>query len=229
MYDDAVRLYATYLGGVDPEALFFGPVLVWLGFVAAYAAVGLTFTLVDLTRRPRWVYRRKIQLDSPFLAGGGPKNPSLAATLTLLMLSFAVALATLLAMQFVTVRWLGRGLRVSPVPASWLEFALHVVVWVLGAEVGFYLSHRLMHVPFLYQHIHKTHHRFKTPIAISAFYAHPVEVVVANMGAHFVWPFIFGMHPGVVTVAVMLGISQSMVDHSGYWLSPSRKAFQPFL
>ncbi len=38
---------------------------------------------------------------------------------------------------------------------------------MLLAETGFYFSHRLVHLEFLYKRIHKIHHQFKTPIAIS--------------------------------------------------------------
>lgn len=68
----------------------------------------------------------------------------------------------------------------------------------------------------------------KAPIAISAMYAHPVEIVVGNIGAHLLWPFLFGMHPVIIALGAAGGMTQSMLDHCGYWYSFSRKAFQPF-
>jgi hypothetical protein len=47
-------------------------------------------------------------------------------------------------------------------------------------------------------------------------YAHPVEVMVSNVTAHFVWPFLFGMHPALVSGAVMLGITQVQLALTEY-------------
>ena len=70
--------------------------------------------------------------------------------------------------------------------------------------------------------------QFKTSIAIAAFYAHPFEVVLSNIGAHLVWPFLLGMHPAAVAVLSAIGTMLSMSDHSGYWLSPTPHVLQPF-
>jgi sterol desaturase/sphingolipid hydroxylase (fatty acid hydroxylase superfamily) len=220
LYQGAVALYMDWFGGWDVHGLYFGPTLVFVCFLSAYMVVGTVFTIVDVTHWPHWVYSRKVQRESPFVVAGGPKNPSLASTLAQLVVSFAIALVTLLALQWATLR-LGRGLHIAPEPSPWFVVVVQMVAWVLLAETGFYFSHRLIHQGVLYQHIHKQHHQFKTPIAISAMYAHPVEVALSNVGAHFVWAFLFGLHPGLVAVAVMAGISLSMFDHCGYW--PTRK------
>lgn len=48
-------------------------------------------------------------------------------------------------------------------------------------ECLFYYLHRLFHTSFLYKHVHKIHHRWKTPWAISATYAHPIEHLLVNI------------------------------------------------
>jgi methylsterol monooxygenase len=45
-----------------------------------------------------------------------------------------------------------------------------------------YSSHLLLHrVPYFYKNIHKIHHKFKYPSCITAFYQHPLDMVLTNM------------------------------------------------
>ena len=43
-----------------------------------------------------------------------------------------------------------------------------------------YSTHRLLHNPLLYTHIHKIHHKHNHPISIIAFYQHPVDILITN-------------------------------------------------
>jgi sterol desaturase/sphingolipid hydroxylase (fatty acid hydroxylase superfamily) len=228
LYSGLVAAYGDAVGGLDPELRYFAPVFVWAVLTSTYIVVGALFLSVDLTHLPRWLYDRKLQPDAPFIVGGSSRNPSLANTLSVLGLAHAVSLATFLGMQWFALR-LGLGSAPHSALPSTASLLAQAIAWVLLAETSFYFSHRLFHVvPFLYQSVHKTHHQFKAPIAISAMYAHPVEVVFSNIGAHMLWPFLFQMHPGIIALGVAGGMTQSMLDHCGYWYSISPKAFQPF-
>jgi len=57
----------------------------------------------------------------------------------------------------------------------------HFAFFVLTTEVAFYYSHRLLHHPYLYKWIHKKHHTWISPVAISAAYCHPIEHVFSNV------------------------------------------------
>lgn len=61
------------------------------------------------------------------------------------------------------------------------RFAFDIVLFILIEEIGFYYSHRLLHHPKIYKFIHKRHHEWTAPIAITAIYCHPVEHVFANL------------------------------------------------
>ena len=58
---------------------------------------------------------------------------------------------------------------------------LELSVCILFEELGFYYSHRLLHNPRFYKYIHKRHHEWQTPIAITAIYCHPIEHIFSNL------------------------------------------------
>lgn len=72
---------------------------------------------------------------------------------------------------------------------KWVVFSAqsHMVLWIPMCflfEVVFdffhYLAHRGLHHPWVYRYLHKTHHRFDHPIAITAFYQDPIDLLLTN-------------------------------------------------
>lgn len=57
----------------------------------------------------------------------------------------------------------------------------HLIGCIIVVEIGFYYTHRLLHHPYLYKQIHKKHHTWISPVAISAAYCHPIEHLASNM------------------------------------------------
>ena len=58
------------------------------------------------------------------------------------------------------------------------EALVHLACCIVVSEVLFYAGHRLLHVPWMYRHVHYVHHSFSAPIAIASIYAHPLEFVL---------------------------------------------------
>jgi len=99
-----------------------------------------------------------------------------------------------------------------------LQTALcHFLVFVVVEEICFYHFHRLCHeVPFLYKHIHKTHHEWKAPIAASGRYSHVLEDLFVNLLPVMLGPWICNSHQSLVIVWVIIAQISTMLTHSGY-------------
>ncbi|TNV76918.1 hypothetical protein FGO68_gene12031 [Halteria grandinella] len=85
-------------------------------------------------------------------------------------------------------------------------------------DIGFTLSHRLLHIPFFYKHVHKVHHSYTQAVSISATYAHPVEYALGNMLPAGIPTLLMGKRQHfftfcVITIVRVIGTS---TGHSGY-------------
>lgn len=81
---------------------------------------------------------------------------------------------------------------------------MFLVMEILFTDIYFYTTHRLCHEnKYLYRKIHKTHHEIKDTLGVFAFYCHPMEMIVVNMGNFYLTHIIFRhsyFHNGVMTI-----------------------------
>lgn len=72
---------------------------------------------------------------------------------------------------------------------KWIVFSegSHVIFWIpvcflfeIVFDLFHYVAHRGLHHPWVYRYLHKTHHRFDHPIAITAFYQDPIDLLLTN-------------------------------------------------
>lgn len=94
-------------------------------------------------------------------------------------------------------------------------FAWHFAIFVASEEVLFYWSHRLLHTKQLYA-LHKQHHEWTSPIALTASYAHWIEFLVSNLVPLIVPPFFVRAHLFTYCVWVFVAILTTQMHHSGY-------------
>jgi methylsterol monooxygenase len=94
-----------------------------------------------------------------------------------------------------------------------------LLVCVVAEEVCFYYLHRLFHTNMLYR-LHKIHHEFTSPSALTTAYAHPIEHIVCNLIPLFAGPLL--VRPPLATWIMwwMAAITSTIISHSGYaWLN----------
>lgn len=83
-------------------------------------------------------------------------------------------------------------------------------------DVGFYFTHRLLHHPKLYARFHKQHHQFRGSVGAAAEFAGPVEVLLSNQIPTAGFLLLWGAHPLIQSVWIVLRLFQTYEVHSGY-------------
>eukprot|EP01090_Pellita_catalonica_P017679 TRINITY_DN5396_c0_g1_i1.p1 TRINITY_DN5396_c0_g1~~TRINITY_DN5396_c0_g1_i1.p1 ORF type:complete len:118 (-),score=5.57 TRINITY_DN5396_c0_g1_i1:633-986(-) len=105
-------------------------------------------------------YKYKIQEKVPFVPGGSKGNPPLRKLLINLVFNhICILLPGHLIMYYISkTPSLYSEIRVAvPIPGV-VEIILHLVVFVLIEEIGFFYLHWLFHYTPLYTRFHKQHH-----------------------------------------------------------------------
>lgn len=114
-----------------------------------------------------------------------------------------------------------------PLPSLW-DVMWRIPVYFLLEDFWFYWGHRFLHTPWMYNHIHKMHHRFNTPIGMASSYAHPVEFLFLGVGT-FLGPVIIGGgHIVGVWVWSFFRQLEAIECHCGYDFPWSLSKFLPF-
>ncbi|XP_054163092.1 fatty acid hydroxylase domain-containing protein 2-like isoform X1 [Oppia nitens] len=177
-----------------------------------YWTVGIVYTIVDVTGKPSFMLKYKIQELTPAY----PISAKLLmqALRQILINQIIIGLPfALLAHHLVS--W--RGYNLAQLP-SFHRAIIELAFFVIVEEIAFYYSHRLLHNPKIYKYIHKRHHEWQTPIAITAIYCHPIEHIFSNLLPLFLGPFILGSHLSTSWAWYTLAIMNTLTDHSGYHL-----------
>ncbi len=111
---------------------------------------------------------------------------------------------------------------------GWLWFALSIPVAVLIHDFYFYWTHRFMHLPGVFERIHKVHHLSTNPSPLSAFAFHPIEAVI-EAGAVVMIALLIPIHPIALALTMLYSILTNVMGHLGYELLPRGVAVHPAL
>lgn len=133
-----------------------------------YWGFGAIYTIMDLTNRPKILRRYKIQPNT---------NEPVDTKKLIKVIMSVVCNQIFVGIPFAIFSFYAMKLRGMPdvreLPTfHWVLFEIGICILV--EEFGFYYSHRLMHIKRIYKYIHKQHHLWQSPVAVTAIYAHPV-------------------------------------------------------
>ncbi|NXI91393.1 FXDC2 protein, partial [Psophia crepitans] len=168
--------------------------------------------VADVTGKPAFITRYRIQL--------GKNDPVdtkklRQAIYTALCNQFCISLPMLVPMFYV-MKWWGNTFSKELPTFYW--FLVELSIFTLIEEILFYYTHRLVHLPLLYKHIHKKHHEWTAPIGVVSIYAHPLEHILSNTLPVMTGPMIMGSHIVSITAWFSLALVTTSISHCGYHL-----------
>ncbi|GIY08489.1 fatty acid hydroxylase domain-containing protein 2 [Caerostris darwini] len=197
--------------------------VVWGSFLITtllYWIAGFCYTVVDLTGKPAFILKYKIQDTSSYPVSF---RQVLRVVIHVLINQVVVSIPFyVFCYQLMAWRGFDSGSTLPTLQRTLLE----LVFCILMEEIGFYYSHRFLHHPLLYKHIHKRHHEWTSPIAITAIYAHPIEHIFSNLLPPFLGPFLLGSHVVTYWLWFSIALLSTLNAHSGFHfpLFPSPEA-----
>jgi Delta7-sterol 5-desaturase len=71
--------------------------------------------------------------------------------------------------------------------------ALSFFTFMLFTDGCIYWIHRWLHIPWLYKHLHKLHHKWKVPTPFASHAFHPIDGFLQSVPYH-IYPFLFPLH-----------------------------------
>lgn len=103
----------------------------------------------------------------------------------------------------------------APIPGV-PELFVQFVIAYWWNETLFYWSHRLLHDKRLYAAFHKEHHTYTGTVGFAAEHAGLVEQILSNYVPSLGGCIVFGRHPFVLLVWIMIRLFNTYDGHSGY-------------
>jgi len=94
-------------------------------------------------------------------------------------------------------------------------FFISIIFMVLIHDTYFYWSHRLIHSPKIFKHVHKIHHSFHSPTPWAAFAFHPIEALV-TIGIIPIILFLIPYHQLSLIIFITFLTAYNVFIHLGF-------------
>ena len=102
---------------------------------------------------------------------------------------------------------------------GWAWYWLSLPAAVLIHDFYFYWAHRFMHLPGIYDHVHKVHHLSVNPTPLAAFAFHPVEAVIESLSFVIVVS-VMPIHTSMLMHFAAYMMATNVMGHLGYEMFP---------
>jgi sterol desaturase/sphingolipid hydroxylase (fatty acid hydroxylase superfamily)/uncharacterized protein (DUF2147 family) len=104
---------------------------------------------------------------------------------------------------------------------GWVWYFVSVALMLLLHDAYFYWTHRLMHHPKVFRHVHLVHHRSTNPSPWAAYSFHPIEAVV-EAGIFVLIVFTIPAHRLALLTFLVYMITRNVLGHLGIEFLPNR-------
>lgn len=103
----------------------------------------------------------------------------------------------------------------------WIFNLMSLPVIVFLHDTYFYWIHRFMHLPHVYQRVHRVHHESRNPTPFAAFSFHPWEAILEFAFLPLL-VFLFPVHRVVLAIFGAYMLFTNVCGHLGFELVPKR-------
>ena len=100
-------------------------------------------------------------------------------------------------------------------------FIFSILLILIVYDAHFYWSHRLLHTPFFFKHVHHVHHKSRNTTILTFFAVHPVEMILYSASAPLCI-FLFPVNPLALMIGQGIHIIYAIYGHSGYEIIPNK-------
>ncbi|WP_374035621.1 sterol desaturase family protein [Bdellovibrio bacteriovorus] len=109
---------------------------------------------------------------------------------------------------------------------GWTYLVISGFLLSLLHDFYFYVTHRLLHIPWLYRRFHAVHHASLQPSPWASFSFHPVESIIEALPLPLILLFL-PLHPLVLLVYLTLMTVSAIINHLGFEVLPRGSAAHP--
>ena len=180
-------------------------------FLRYFLAAGLVYLIFWILGKKRW-HHRIIQKKFPKLSKVWFEFRYSMSTVIIFSLNGVVIYQLILA-DLTT-------LYTDVSEYGWWYLIVSFWLMILIHDAYFYWSHRLMHHPKIFKHVHLVHHRSTNPTPWAAYSFHPFEAMI-QAAVYYIFIFVFPVHGWVLLAFLTYMILRNVLGHLGIEFLPN--------